>query len=359
METARVIVVSLAVGVAWVVYRRVMGASSSRGGARTARRAEALGLLPASRQNTLLPGPAPELERALAAAARGDWEPAAGLMVATRERRDWQRRYRYAGALGGLAAEGDGAWLDAWEAAAGPDDPDVAVVRIDFTISLAWRLRGSAWAKDTTSEQFGGFFRVLPQAVKHIERAAELNPDDPTPYAKGATVALGLNYSHDDMHRIWQEITSRDPHHYGAHTAALLYWCAKWHGSEELATSFAQRAAASAPPGTLLRMLPLISWWEHHEGSGKKADHRSPQLAAQVDAALADVAAAPPDHPDLPRVRHLLAYILVRQGRFEAALEQFRLVDGHVGAVPWSLYEDPAAVYCRWRDKAVRGARRR
>ncbi len=50
------------------------------------------------------------------------------------------------------------------------------MVRVEFTIQLAWALRGSDWAKNTTGEQFAGFFQVLPQAVERIERAAELNP---------------------------------------------------------------------------------------------------------------------------------------------------------------------------------------
>ncbi|MER7829194.1 hypothetical protein [Streptomyces sp. NPDC095602] len=358
-DVIRVIVIALAVAVGIAVYRRITGAPESGASAKVEREARALGLLPASRQNTMLAAPDPELERALvAASARGDWEPAARLMAATRERRDWSRRSRYAGALGEAAAEGDGAWLEAWEAAL-PQDPDAAVVRASSTVSLAWLLRGAAYAKDTSEERFAGFFEVLPRSRGEIARAAGLNPEDPTPYVIEISTALGLNYPHKKMHRIWQEITDRAPHHPGGHHSALQYWCAKWHGSEELATRFAQVAAASAPLGTLLRTLPLLAWWEHHGDKAKARDHRTPELVALVDAALADVAAAPPDHPDLPGARHCLAYFLTRQGRFEAALEQFRLVDGYVAAFPWTYYGDPAAVYCHWRDKAVRGARGR
>lgn len=356
MEITRAIVIAVAVAVGLVVYRRIMGAPESGGSARAEREARALGLLPASRQNTMLAAPDPELERALVAvSARGDWEPAARLMAATRERRDWSRRSRYAVALGEVAAEGDGMWLEAWEAAL-PQDPDAAVVRASSTVSLAWLLRGGAWAKDTSAERFAGFFEVLPRSRGEIARAAELCPEDPTPYVIEIYTALGLNYPHKKMHRIWQEITDRAPHHPRAHRSALQYWCAKWHGSEELAVRFARVAAESAPPGALLRTLPLLAWWEHHDDKAKARDYRAPELVALVDAALADVAAARPDHPDLPSARHLLAFFLTRQGRFEAALEQFRLVDGYVGAFPWGSYADPAAVYCHWRDKAVRGA---
>lgn len=78
-----------------------------------------------------------------------------------------------------------------------------------------------------------------------------------------------------------------------------------------------------------------------------------------VDAALADADAAPRDHPDTASLRHLLAYFLTRQGRYDLALQQFRLVDGHVDALPWRYFDNPAAVYCVWRDRAIQGVQGR
>ncbi|CAL9304524.1 MULTISPECIES: hypothetical protein [unclassified Streptomyces] len=358
-DVFKMLVFAVAVAVVVAMYRSSTGDPVPRRATKSERAARALGLLPASRQNKRLPAPDPELERALvAASARDDWEPAARLMAATRERQDWPRRFAHTHALGEAAARRVGGWLDAWEAAR-PQDPDAALVRASSTVSRAWLLRGTRRAADTSGRRLAGFFDVLPRSRDQIARAAELAPEDPTPYVVELRTARGLNYPHKKMHRVWQEITDRAPHHPGGHHSALQYWCAKWHGSEELATRFAQVAAASAPLGTLLRTLPLLAWWEHHGDKAKARDHRTPELVALVDAALADVAAAPPDHPDLPGARHCLAYFLTRQGRFEAALEQFRLVDGYVAAFPWTYYGDPAAVYCHWRDKAVRGARGR
>jgi hypothetical protein len=62
------------------------------------------------------------------------------------------------------------------------------------------------------------------------------------------------------------------------------------------------------------------------------------------------------DHPRLPEVRHLLAYFLTMQDRDEASVEQFRLVDGYVDALPWRYDPDPAKEYCRLRDITVANA---
>lgn len=356
VEIARIVVVALVVAVGVAYYRRLMDGPSSSG--RSSRRAEALGFLPQSGQNTQQAAADAELDRVKAAAARGRWEPAAQLLARTREQRDWARRSYYADALGSHRAARPDSWLDAWEAAAGPDDPDVALVRARATVSLAWHLRGGGWAKDTSREQFAGFHGTLVRAPRLNARAAELNPDDPSPYVAEIWTALGLGYSREEMRRIWKEVTARDPYHYGAHCAALQYWCAKWRGSEDLAVSFAREAVARAPHGSLLSALPLIAWYEHRDDDADASDFRMPYLVAMVDAALADVAAAPSDHPDTASVRHLLAYFLTRQGRHEAALQQFRLVDGYVDALPWRYWEDPAAVYCLWRNRAVKGVRR-
>ncbi|WP_051787238.1 MULTISPECIES: hypothetical protein [Streptomyces] len=320
------------------------------------------GFLPPSRQNTTFAGPDPALHPAMGIASRGRWEPAARLLAATREKRDWALRGAYVGAFATVAVRPDGgeaAFLTAWEQAVGPDDPDLAAVRAEAVVELAWQLRGSAWAKDTSQERFRNFHGVLAASHGVIAHAVELAPEDPTPLLADVSAGIGRGRSHEEMRALWARITALDPYHCGAHLRALQYWCAKWHGSEELATSFAREAAAAAPAGSLLTMLPLLAWLEHQPDIDKPPRYRTPEVTALVDAALADVAAAHPDHPCLPRARHLLAFFLTQQARYPEAAVEFRRVDGHVGAPPWVYFDDPAAAYCHWRDRAVRGGRRR
>ncbi|MFB7777496.1 hypothetical protein [Streptomyces bauhiniae] len=312
----------------------------------------ALGLLPAERQNTDSAGPlTPGTADALAALRGGDWRPAADLMAAVG--RDWEHRSLLTFRLADKAADDD-TWLLAWEAER-PEDPDAAVVRARSAVILAWRVRGGQRAQYTTGEQFEGFRRTLLQAREEVARAAALNPDDPTPYVAEIWLALGLGYPNAQMDDLWTEITARAPHHYEAHFSALQYWCAKWRGSERLATDFAERAAAGAPAGSLLTALPLIAHFEHDDSDDTAADN-TPEMVARVEAALKDAAAADPAHPRLPELRHLLAYYLHLQGRDEAAVEHFRLVDGHVDALPWRYRNNKAEYFCQVRDTAVREA---
>ncbi|MEV6760588.1 hypothetical protein AB0N16_08045 [Streptomyces sp. NPDC051105] len=312
--------------------------------------AEQAGLLPAERQNTELSGPLPaEWATALTAVPGGDWRPGAALLEAIG--RDWERRSAVTYLLAERAAEADD-WLLAWEKER-PEDPDAAVVRARSTVILAWELRGAKRARHTTEEQFAAFHRTLRSAREEITRAAALNPDDPTPYIAEIWVALGLGYPHSEMDRLWTEITARAPYHFEAHFSALQFWCAKWRGSQRLAADFAERAAAGAPLGSLLTALPLIAHFEHDESEDTAADN-TPEMVARVDAGLTDAAAADPAHPRLPELRHLLAFYLHLQDRDEAALEQFRLVDGYVNALPWRYRGDPAAYYCRVRNTTAK-----
>ncbi|WP_330288141.1 hypothetical protein [Streptomyces sp. NBC_00576] len=332
------------------------GTGGSENGDGGAEAAEQLGLLPAERQSTKSAGPLPVGWDAALDAVRGggdgSWKAAAELLRAIG--RDWERRSLATYLLADIAAEDDG-WLLAWEAAGpnSPDDPDAALVRARSTVILAWNIRGAKVASNTTGEQFAGFHRLLQRSREETARAAALNPDDPTPYVTEIWTALGLGYPHSEMDRLWSQLTARDPHHYEAHFSALQYWCKKWRGSEQLATEFAERAAASAPLGSLLTVLPLIAHFEHDD-SDKSADSaadRTPEMIARVNAGLADAAAADPTHPRLPELRHLLAYYLALQDRDEAAIEQFRLVDGYVEALPWRYHgAGMTARYCRIRN---------
>ncbi|MGW1543404.1 hypothetical protein ACWCPM_24725 [Streptomyces sp. NPDC002309] len=314
--------------------------------------AEKLGLLPADRLNTELAGPLPTgWDAALAAVRRGDWKSAAELMDGIG--RDWERRSAASYLLAEIAADDD-EWLLAWEADR-RDDADAALVRARSTVILAWNIRGAKRAQYTTQEQFEGFHRTLQRAREDIARAADLGPDDPTPHIAEIWVALGLGYPHSEMDRLWAEITRRAPHHYEAHFSALQYWCKKWRGSEQLATEFAERAAAKAPLGGLLTVLPLIAHFEHDESNDSEVD-RTPEMIARVDAGLADAAAADQAHLRLPELRHLLAYYLSLQDRDEMAIEQFRLVEGYVNALPWRYRGDGpvmAAHYCRIRNTSA------
>jgi tetratricopeptide (TPR) repeat protein len=340
-------------------YRRrtsSSGGSTSSGRIRNADLAKAaaqLGFLPAERLDTdRAMAPDRQTAAVLEAVRAGNWQ--AGAQFLAEAGRDWQERDRRSSLLAREAAKDD-SWLLAWRTAY-PQDPGAALVHAESLIDLAWEIRGSATANHTTQEQFAGFHRVLDQARAACAEAQALGGDDPCPYIVEIPLAMGLGYPNAHFEAMWAEIVKRDPYHLAAHTSALQYWCAKWRGSHERAEAFAREAAAKGVPGQLLTSVLLDAYFEYeiaHDDLDEDDYYKRPEIVAAVDAALVDVAAAYAVNPHdrrIPPVRHMLANMLFWQDRYEAAVEQFRLVDGYIDTTPWSYSSDPVEKYVQARD---------
>ncbi|MFF6993523.1 hypothetical protein ACFY93_00960 [Streptomyces sp. NPDC008313] len=339
------------------VFRRRAGARQVAPGDPDAADPAAYGFVRQEALDVRMPGPDKDLLDVLDVVQRTqDYRAAAQLLAGTEtegERR-WQRVQAFAGAAslelrehpGGVSETPGGQWLRVWRAEA-PKDPGLAAVYAEFLVQQAWRT-----ARPGTEE----FRIIMEEARTACDEAALLAPADPVPHIVELSIARGLAYPQPEFEKLWLKILDRDPVHMGAHLAALHYWCEKWHGSRELAYSFAEAAAARAPQGSLLPALPLFAVFEHlPEVSLVRSFYRSEVVTKAVHGALHAVHSADPDDPMAAHVRHLLVLFLVRGERWSEAMDQLTHVDGHVGALPWSLTSDPAADYAVFRAVAVAG----
>ncbi|MGV9251026.1 hypothetical protein [Streptomyces sp. NPDC003697] len=304
-----------------------------------------------------LPGPDQDLLDVLEVVRRTQDHRAASQLLAGTEAEGelrWQRVQAFAGAAalelqerpGGVSETPGGQWLRVWRAEA-PKDPGGAAVHAEFLVQQAWR---------TSAPGTDDFRIIMEEARDACGQAALLAPGDPVPYIVELSVARGLAYSRGEFEKLWLKILDRAPAHMGAHLAALHYWCQKWHGSRELAMEFAQAAAARAPRGSLLAAMPLFAVFEHlPEVNLVSGFYQSEVVTKAVHGALFAVQGARSDDPVAAHVRHLLVFFLVRSERWAEAMNQLMHVDGHVGALPWTLSEDPAAEFAVYRALAVAG----
>ncbi|MEU7183859.1 MULTISPECIES: hypothetical protein [Streptomyces] len=324
------------------------------------------GFVPVEELDVRLPGPDQALEDALAELRRThDWRPAAELLKATGD--DWERRWQRVQTLAGAAAfelaqeeaaerhggapaagagghRVGGIWLRTWRSEA-PKDPGGAQTHAQFLVLQALR--------DPASQDFR---MILEEARTVCREAALLAPGSPIPYITELAVARGLHDRPADYEALWSTVVQRAPAHMGAHLAALPYWSEKWHGSRKEADAFTERAAAGAPAKSLLPALPLFAVYDHlPEANMVSSLYQSAVVERAIDGARYALREAPADHPMAPHVRHLLVWFLVRAERYAEAMEQLRLVDGHVGAVPWSYGRNPAAEYAVYRARAIAG----
>lgn len=307
-----------------------------------------------------MPGPDEDLLDVLDVVERsGDWKYAAQLLAGTEKEGEvrWQRVQAFAAAAslqlsknpGGVSRPPGGQWLRVWRAES-PKDAGGAAVHAEFLVQQAFRT-----AMPGTDE-----YRIILEEARTVcAEAALLAPVDPVPYLTELAVARGLAYSRAEFDQLWLKILDRAPRHMGAHLAALPYFSEKWHGSREQAYEFAEAAAARARQGSLLSALPLFAVFEHLPEVNVVSTFWASEVVRKAveGARFAEqtTRAVRPGDPMLAQVRHLLVYFLVRSERWAEAMHQLVAVDGHVGALPWTLSPDPAAEYAVFRALAVAG----
>ncbi|MBP0459699.1 hypothetical protein [Streptomyces montanisoli] len=285
--------------------------------------------------DVLLDAPDERLAPALVSAALGEYEDAAKLLATTREGAEWESRDRYVMRLAAFAHRRDG-WLTDWLRAA-PRDPDALVVKAELAVRRGWE-------SPARSER-------LRDAGPLVDAAAGGDPRDPVPWRIALDHARGTHATHKAFETLWAQAVRRSPHHYGCHVAALLYLSAQWYGSHRECRDFAEDAAREALPGSLVRTLPVRAAFQQlldrtpSPVQGDAAD-RAADLAIGVSARYAA------GDPWPAEVRNLLAYVLVRRGRWADALEQFRLIGPCATSFPWSRVSgDPLREFLETRDE--------
>jgi hypothetical protein len=316
--------------------------------------AEEDGLVPAARIRTDRANRDEELDEVVRLAVAGDWRSVADRCGAIAA--GWERWEAVLSALADFSTEDD-AWLSAWLEAR-PDDAVALTVRGRSLVALAWKIRTSRDAEHVSRDQWEAFHRLLRQAPAICDRAAQSRPADPTPLVTMLGAATGLGWSHGDFRALWGRVCERDPLHVAAHRAAMFYWLPRWHGSTDLVTAFVDDVLGSARPGSLLTMLRLeLLYLERHRNGadGARAVFNREAVNTALDEALADLAVAAAHRPQLPIMRHWLAYHLTEVERYAEAVEQFRLIGGFCGASPWKYAASPLKSFTRHRAKAIAG----
>ena len=268
-----------------------------------------------------LPGPDQDLLDALELVQRTqDYRAAASLLAGTETAGElrWQRVQALGGAAaleleqrpGGVHETPGGQWLRVWRAER-PEDAGGAAVHAEFLVQRAWRASATG-TKD---------FRLLLEEAREVcGQAAELAPADPVPHIIELAVGRGLGLSRDEFERLWLKVLDR------------------------------------APRGSLLAALPLFAVFEHlPEVNLVLGLYRSEVVAKAIQGAQHAAHEAGSADPTLPHVRHLLVFFLVRAERWAEAMQELIHVDGHVGALPWTLAADPAAEFAVYRALAVAG----
>ncbi|MET9529028.1 MULTISPECIES: hypothetical protein [unclassified Streptomyces] len=284
----------------------------------------------------LLDVPDTRLAPVLVAAAEGDHGPAAALLAATRATAGWEDRDRHLTRLAAFALSRD-EWLTGWLSAS-PHDPDALLLTAGLAVLRAWDSPARA--------------ELLREIAPLVDAAAAGAPRDPVPWRIALDHARGVHAAHTAFESLWEQALRRSPWHYGCHVAALRYLSAQWHGSHRECFDFAEQAADDAPPGSLVRALPVRAAFAYLAGGGQPAAVRA-RIDGAADRAIELSAGYGPGDALPAEIRNLLAYVLISRERWSEALEQFRLIGPDVTSFPWArLSDDPLGRFIELRGSA-------
>ena len=289
--------------------------------------------LPAD-DEVLLDAPDDRLGPALVAAAHGEHRPAARLLASTRADADWEYRDRYVRRLAAFA-HARPEWLALWRTAA-PHDPDALLVEAQLGVD-------QAWASPARTELLRDMSPLITAAARGDDR-------DPVPWRVALDHARGTNAGHKYFEELWEAAVRRAPHHYGCHVAAKQYLAFYWHGSHSACFDFAERAAQDAPAVSLVQALPTRAALAYlTDGCGPEVPRA--RLDTAADRAIALSALFPPADPWPAEIRNVLAYVLVRLGRWQDALEQLRMIGPCATSFPWDRFSaDPLGRFLELRE---------
>lgn len=285
------------------------------------------GLVPDAYVRDFFPQEDPVLARATTAASRGQWQLASEAMGSTWG--DWNRR---AAVTTSLAREGmrSDEWLNNWRAE--QPDRDLAVLDAAAWVQVAKAILGESDEK----EHVDGFHRVLRRAERAALAAAELAPQDPTPWWTMIQIAGGLSFDQGRFAEIWHELLTRAPHHRAAQEAAVEYWAGQ---SSEVMLDF----AANAGPALVLRAAFLLE-------DDDPIIWRTALVADAMEQLLAVDELSNDD-------RGYLILALYDHNRFTEAIEQFRELGEHADGAPWQRFEDAKSTFLEYRVNSCRKAK--
>jgi tetratricopeptide (TPR) repeat protein len=192
-----------------------------------------------------------------------------------------------------------------------------------FYVYYAWEARGSEWADSVTDDKAILFIERLEQAQTDLEKAYQLNPEDPNAPAQLINVAMGLGLDSDYMETQFQRAIKADPNHFKAHRTKLLYLMPKWYGSADKVFDFIRQIKEKTARGSRLRLISAMAYYELYYGKERSRYFHMPQVWNEI---YNEYKGYLTQHPNDMREHNYLAKYAFTAGQFEIAEKEFKVI---------------------------------
>lgn len=260
---------------------------------------------------------------------------------------DWDRRTHRMGVLADFLAESHLA--RSW-AAREPRNADALVLH--------------AWAQVARARSLGSPDEV-GDATDTCLRAAELAPDDPTPWVALLAVARLQRWEQPQVFGVWNEVLARDRWNREAYLSMLGYLSPEEGGTRiqvlEFVDALCARMPANAPCAATELTAQVMQYHSVLARGGFEAlvarNHWSHAMAAQALDRVAHTWTQPGflRHARALADLNLLAYALMAADRRREAGPVFEALGGVVTAWPWRAGGDPVTEFDQAQRRATVG----
>ncbi len=258
---------------------------------------------------------------------------------------DWDRRAHRMGVLAQVAPY---SLVHGWRRQR-PGNPDAVLFH--------------AWV-DLAHAQREGALENPGSTVDRCYRAADLCPEDPTPWLVLLSVLRLLGRPQGEVFAIAKEVWARDVWHRDAHLQMLGYLSPDEYGSHAQVLDFVDHLRLSAPPNSpvaALELTMMVNRYRARVSAGGVGALGAWQLLTRPDAETA-MERALAHWPRPGFLRHaaavadlnVLAYALVHANRTARAGPVFLAIDQAVTVWPWSLDGDPVKQFSYRQAQARR-----
>ncbi|SDU32789.1 hypothetical protein [Amycolatopsis keratiniphila] len=240
------------------------------------------------------------------------------------------------------------------------DEPELWLMAGAAYLDEAMAIRGTGWAEGVGQERFKMVHQVGAKAIGPLHRAAELIPDDSTPWVNLMSAALVLSAPRDQRDEVWRETVRRSPAHFSAHMIRLQTLAPKWGGTEQEMLTFALETARAAPPGDPLTAIQPAACFEVYLMASRQLDDdrldefeklyfSSERMQATLVAASDRWLAEEKPHPRGLQAHHYFAAAFACGGNAERAFLHLLGTRDRFYQRPWAYLDgsDPEGVYHR------------
>jgi len=275
---------------------------------------------------------------------------------------DWDDRFFFVDRFADW--KGRPAWLDAW-CVASPSSPIPWLVRGAHGVKWGWEARGGGKGEDVTKAGWVGFEQRLRGAVEDLDRAAQLDPKDPTPWAIRIICSIGLGEGADEQAMNFAQAVVNHPEHRAAHNWRLMGLLEKWGGSHDASLGFARQASAKAPPGSAVHGVLasaiierfMFPWSFEENKDAAFAWLANDSVKREIHEARRKRFTAP---PAVRRDRWLIpdhnqfAFLYWMMEDAARAREEFDAIGSRVEEAPWQWMGEPVKTFIRAKGWAAK-----